>query len=566
MAQLLDQYGRPVKAQALTRAVAGPTLLGQRPAITTTPIGGLTPATLGALLNAADMGDSLAWMECAEELERRDLHYLGVLNTRKRTVSQLPITVSPASNDPAHKKHAEFVSDWLDRGVLEGALFDMMDAVGKGWSVHEIIWHAEAGNYYPEDLVFRPQRFFEVSYQDGERIMLRDEPNSVAAPAAPGGIGQEGFADLDPAAFVIHRHPSWSGLTLRAGLTRAVAWAVLAKMFTMRDWGVFVQNYGLPARIGRYGPDASEEDRNVLFQAVTDFGGALAALMPKGMDFELVEPKMSGGHDLHMIRAEFLNSEISKAVLGQTGTTDSKQGAHASGAIHREVQEDIERADAGLLSTTVGQQLVDRMVAFTFGPQAAYPRLRIGRPDEVPLDTLMKVVQFAGPQGLKFPAQPFYDRMGMEAPQEGDAVFGLVAQPQPIQPAHVLPAQDRPAQDMPPRDPNPTTASPQADDQQQITLHTRVGRLLSRHVRANGPNIISLMTQSLARDAEAGLAQMTDAVRAEVEKAGSVDDLEEKLKDMDLPNAQFQQAMQVALMVSELAGEAEVLDEMARNG
>lgn len=566
MAQLLDQYGKPVRASDLTRQVSGPTMLGQRPAIITTPIGGLTPATLAALLNAADTGDSLAWLECAEELERRDLHYLGVLNTRKRTIAQLPITVTPASDDDAHKKHADFVSAWLDRGVLEKSLFDMMDAVGKGWSVHEIVWHAEAGNYYPEELAFRPPRFFEVSYQDGETIMLRDDPGCAAPPSAPGGILQEGYTALDPNAFVIHRHPSWSGLTLRAGLTRAVCWALLAKMFTMRDWGVFVQNYGLPARIGRYGPDASEEDRNVMFQALTDFGGALAAMMPKGMDFELVEPKSSGGHELHMLRAEFLNSEISKAVLGQTGTTDSKQGAHASGAIHREVQEDIERADASLLSATISQQLVARMVAFSFGPQDEYPKLRIGRPDEVPLDTLIKVVQFAGPQGLKFPAQPFYDRMGMEAPQEGDSVFGMVAQAQPVQPAHVLPAQDRPAQVMPPRDPNPTPASPQAADQQEITLHTRLGKLLSRHVRADGTHIINLMTQRLVRDAEAGLAQMTDAVRAEVEKAGSMDGLKTRLKDMDLPHDQFQQAMQVALMVSELAGEAMVLDEMAANG
>lgn len=151
MAQLLDQYGKPVRTSDLTRQVSGPTMLGQRPAIITTPIGGLTPATLAALLNAADTGDSLAWLECAEELERRDLHYLGVLNTRKRTIAQLPITVTPASDDDAHKKHADFVSAWLDRGVLEKSLFDMMDAVGKGWSVHEIVWHAEAGNYYPRN-------------------------------------------------------------------------------------------------------------------------------------------------------------------------------------------------------------------------------------------------------------------------------------------------------------------------------------------------------------------------------------------------------------------------------
>ncbi|NPC90237.1 DUF935 family protein [Gluconacetobacter entanii] len=567
MAQILDQFGNPIPPSSFAPDVSGPTMLGDRPAVASNTVRGLDPATLGQAMRAADQGESLLWMEIAEEIERRDGHYLGVLSTRKSTVANLPITVTPASDKPAHKKHAAFVQDWIDRGILEAAAFDMLDAIGKGRSTHEICWHAEAGNYWPEQLVFRPARWFEVSPQDGNTILMRDVNTIGAPPSTPDGLQQIGFSPLEPHRFVNHVHPLWSGLTMHAGLSRLAAWYVMFKMFTVRDWGIFVQNYGLPIRLGRYGPDASYQDRAVLWRAVCDFAGSLGIMVPKGMDFEFVEPKNgAGSNDVHQRRAEFCNSEMSKAVLGQTGTTDSKQGAHASGAIHRMVQEDIERRDAGLLSVTATRQIAVPMVAFSFGPQDKYPFIRFGRPDEVPLEELVKLIQFAGPQGLKFRAQDFYDRTGLKAPQEGDDVFGLVAQAQPIQPAHVLPAQDKPAQDMPPKAPPPTTSSPLADDQQEITLHTRVGRLLSRHVRANGPNIISLMTQSLARDAEAGLAQMTDAVRAEVEKAGSMDDLEAKLKDMDLPHAQFQQAMQVALMVSELAGEAEVLDEMARNG
>lgn len=52
------------------------------------------------------------WQILAEEIERRDPHYLSVLNTRKLAISQLPITVTPASSDAAHVKHADFVRGW----------------------------------------------------------------------------------------------------------------------------------------------------------------------------------------------------------------------------------------------------------------------------------------------------------------------------------------------------------------------------------------------------------------------------------------------------------------------
>jgi phage gp29-like protein len=161
-----------------------------------------------------------------EHIERRDLHYLGVLGTRKRVVSQLPIIVTPASNDPKHVEHANFVRAWVERGTLRRGLFDMMDALGKGYSVHETDWHCASGNFYPEKFTFRPARWFEVSYQDGETILIREEAGKAAASSVPDGIPQTGFADMVPYKFVVHRHPSWSGLTIQSGLTRACVWAI----------------------------------------------------------------------------------------------------------------------------------------------------------------------------------------------------------------------------------------------------------------------------------------------------------------------------------------------------
>ncbi|OUJ17067.1 DUF935 family protein, partial [Acetobacter sp. DsW_063] len=245
---LLDQYGKEIPAALLRRPVGDATVVGSRPAIHTTPIGNIDPGLLGSLLTDAAQGNSQAWQTFCEEIETRDLHYLGVLATRKRSISQLPITVTDAGPSVRQKKQAQFVRDWIERGVLRRSLFDMLDAIGKGFSVHAIKWRAEAGNYTPERLIFRPQRWFDISWQDGETIKIRDDAGDAVTPDIAGAVPESGFSALDPRTVVVHRHPSWSGLTLQSGLTRAVAWASMFKFFTVRDWGIFVQNYGIPGR------------------------------------------------------------------------------------------------------------------------------------------------------------------------------------------------------------------------------------------------------------------------------------------------------------------------------
>ncbi|WP_249110288.1 DUF935 domain-containing protein [Neokomagataea anthophila] len=570
---LLDQNGRPFPSAALQRPAAPATMVGMRPAAVSTPIAGLNPASLGGLMRAADMGDSLAWHLIAAEIERRDLHYLGVLGTRKRSVSQLPITVTPGDESKRGQKIADFVRDWVNTGLLRHSLFDMLDAIGKGFSVMEIDWALAPGNNRPRDLLFKPQRWFEVSYQDGETIMLRSEDGASQVPGIPGGPPLFGFDDMVAQKFVIHKHPSWSGLTIQSGLTRAVAWAVMFKMFTLRDWSIFVQNYGLPMRIGTYGPESSEEDRDVLWQAVTDIAGSCAAIIPKGMEVNFIEPKGgAGSHELHLSRIRWFDDQISKAVLGQTGTADSHQGAHASSKTHRLVQEDIERADALLLSHTICQQIVQPMVDFSFGPQAQYPIVAIGRPDEPTLQELMQAIQYAGPQGWKVRAQDLYDRYALTPPEEGDVVVGQTAAAQPVEPPQDVPPTVKPAKISPGSVVPPSVKQPSSAQQQpqvmgegqaeQTALHVQLGQLLEQHVQAEGPELVALMTQRLARDAASGLRAITAAARDAVERASSFDDLERRLRRLNLPDDAFAEAMAQGIAISQLAGQAQMLGQM----
>ncbi|MBR0681923.1 DUF935 domain-containing protein [Roseomonas eburnea] len=526
---ILDQFGNAIPAADIRRLreeVAAPTLAGVRPTWSGHPAEGLTPARLASIHRAAAQGDALRYLELAEDIEERDLHYAAVLGTRKRAVAQLPIAVEAASDDAEHVRHADFLRDWLTSGTLEEALPDILDAVGKGFSVLEIMWRTDPGAFVPERLIYRPQRWFDVSPDDGDTIMLREAATLEA---------------LAPHKFLVHRHPSKSGLIMRSGLARVASWAWMFKSFTMKDWAVFCQNYGQPLRLGRYGPEASAEDRRVLWQAVANIAGDCAAIVPRGMEIDFVEVKNAAdGSALYERRADWLDRQTSKLVLGQTTTTDAVSGGHAVAKEHRLVQEDIERADARMLSMSVTRQLAQTIIAFNFGPQDKYPTIRIGRPDEVPLKDVVDTIHKLGPLGLRVEASQIRDRLGLSEPAEGEDVEVIGGRaPAPA--------------------PQPPGTQPPAPEMQSFAR-----LLLSLHASQPDPEHVDALTERLARDAQGALVGLTSEIRAEIQAATSMRDLAERIARLQLDPTQLAEAIGRGLALAHLVGEASLIDELRR--
>ena len=93
MKTLYDAYGNPIDKSRLYEEQAAPTVTGVRQILSGHPAQNLTPRRLTSLLLAAEQGDALAYLELAEEMEEKDLHYRSVLSTRKLQVAGLPIQV-----------------------------------------------------------------------------------------------------------------------------------------------------------------------------------------------------------------------------------------------------------------------------------------------------------------------------------------------------------------------------------------------------------------------------------------------------------------------------------------
>lgn len=442
MPTLYDAHGRPIPAKDLRVEIAGPSVTGVRSVFSGHPAQGLTPERLASLLMAAEQGDEQAYLELAEEMEEKDLHYRSVLATRKIQVSGLEMTVEAASEDKADVKAADAVRDVLD--VLRPALFDIMDAVGKGFSVSEILWDTEGSLWRPASIEWRDPRWFGFEPHTGRGPLLRDDVGNLSP--------------LAPAKFIVHRSKSKSGLPIRGGLARAAAWAWLFKNFDLKAWVIFCEVYGHPLRVGKYGEGATESDKAVLLRAVRNISADHAAIVPDSMVLEFIDAKAQGNAVVFEGLAEYLDRQMSKLVLGQTGTTDTGSRVGTANA-HERVRADIERSDAAQLAATLNRDLVIPFMRLNFSGAGKQPQIRIFRPDEENLndmvDRLVKLVPYA--PGL-VEVSVIRDKLGFPEPAPGAACLeagGTTARPQE-RPADEPPnTQEAPAAPESPEAPQP---------------------------------------------------------------------------------------------------------------
>ncbi len=412
---LLDAYGRPIRIQTLTERLAEPGITGVRQIWAGSAASGLTPQRLATILRACDQGDLSEFLDLAEEMEERDPHYLSVLGTRKRVISGIAPTVKPGGDDARGKEIAEAVQTHIaEHDGFPDLVEDLLDALGKSFSAIELIWSHGPRLWTFEAFVHRNPRHFVFDRVTGQQIRLLDEADMIDG------------VELEPAKFAVHRSRIKSGLTYRGGLARIVAFAWMCKQYTQKDWIAFIETYGLPLRLGRYGPEATADDVRKLFQAVANIGTDAAAVLPKSMEIDFENGPSTTSDKLFETFARWTDEQISKAVLGQTMTADSGS-SEAQAKVHNEVRHDIAVSDARAVAGTINRDIVRPFVDLNFGVQEVYPRLILSV-DE-PEDVKAKIdgaVSLAG-IGVTFKASELRRKLGFSDPEADDEIVGGVA-------------------------------------------------------------------------------------------------------------------------------------------
>lgn len=419
---ILGPDGRPLEIALLSEEMAQPTRWGPRSVLMEGVASGLTPERLGQIMREANYGSARAYLTLAIEMEERYLHYRSQLQTRRLAFEAIDLSVTAPDGYPS--KILDAVQELVHDPIFRDMTTDLQDGVAKGYAVVEPLWEYQRGQLRPVVYKHRDPRFFQFDLVTLEELRLADMSNNWEGLPIPDGK------------FIRHTPRIATGVPLRRGLARPAAWAFMVQSFTLQDWSAFAEIYGIPLRVGKYGPQATEQDKRMLLYALRSIANDGAAAIPASMEFELIEAKGQHGEAVFGKLIDYMDRNVSKAVLGQTMTSDvgSSGGALATAKVHNEVRLDIVRADGRQTAATVNHDLIRWYVAFNFGPQDTYPAVSF--PVAEPEDTkaLSDAVAVLVPLGLKVGQREMRGRLGLSEPSAGEDLLAP-ATPAPIDPA-----------------------------------------------------------------------------------------------------------------------------------
>jgi phage gp29-like protein len=242
------------------------------------------------------------------------------------------------------------------------------------------------------------------------------------------------------------------------------------------------------------------------------------------MALEIVESgAKSASADLYQRLIEYLDRQVSKAVLGQTLTTDQgSSGSLAQASVHNEVRADLLRADARALVATLARDLIAPLIALNM-PDAPLPKLTlmVEEPEDMAAlaDQLAKLV----PLGMPIPQAWVRERWSIPEAAPDEPVLG-----QPARAPAPAPAPD--------------------SGQAQQAAHAAAA--------AADPTPIDLQADRMAVETAPAWANIMDGIKRIVDDAKSLDQLRDALLAAygDLPIDRLTEVMTMGFAAAELAG------------
>ncbi|MDP0266006.1 DUF935 domain-containing protein [Glaesserella parasuis] len=383
----------------------------------------ITPAKMKQIFDDAENGDITAQHELFMDIEERDSAIFANIQTRKRAALGVDWMIqAPRNATPAEEKLRDEVDElFYQIGNLEDLIIDCMDAVGHGFSALEIEWAFNGKVWYPNAFIHRPQSWFKWDKLDN--LLLKTPQNQTGEPLRPYG-------------WMVHTHKSRSTQAARNNLFRTLAWLYMFKHYSIHDFAEFLELYGMPIRIGKYGAGATKDEKQTLKRALAEIGHNAAGIMPESMSIELHNAANAGGasgNNPFLQMVDWCEKSIARLILGQTLTSgaDGKSSTNALGNVHNEVRRDLLVSDVKQLGQTFTQQIILPYLLINF-PNVDPTRIPTfefdtKEPADLALfaESLPKLVDI----GLQIPANWARDKLGIPEVQEGEAVLGRVAQP-----------------------------------------------------------------------------------------------------------------------------------------
>jgi phage gp29-like protein len=410
----------------------------------------LTPARIESAIRDAADGSLQDLTDAGAETILVDPHLASVLRKRFGAISQVDYDLTPAQGDDLDKQTAADIASMV-RSQLDAipafrqAIEDLAWGHWHGRAALEIHWDrrfasraryqvAELGWIHPRRLTLGPERELRVI-----------DPAQYAGQFQPVGLDTRiacKFIRFVPRLF--SDYPERDGLN-----PRCLYWSNF-KRFAARDRMILIELYAKPWRIieedGTAPADPGSFDE-ALDQADA-LGGVTVAKMPKGMKLRVegLDPK-SG--DLHNHTIEDCDKQISKLVLGSTGTMDAQpQGIGGQQArVNQDDQYLIFASDGERIGGVLQRDLVNAIVLLnapfyglsTFDALRYAPKFTLRTAPEKDRKAELANIRSIVDLGLAVAVDEIRERTGFRKPNNDEAIVQIVESPQDDVSARYIP-------------------------------------------------------------------------------------------------------------------------------
>lgn len=292
-----------------------------------------------------------------DEVER-DPHTGAVLQARAMSVISKKWDVIAASKTNYDKDIAVFVKEKLNDMNFGQMRQELLKAILYGFYIGEVIWKISGDAIIPERVRAKHPRRFVFTTDRELKLITNDNFEGEALPDKK---------------FIRFTYGS-SDNPYGVGLGQKLWWPVWFKKNSIKFWMIFVDKFGSPTPVGKYPPGTTVELQQKLLDAIDAIQNESGIKIPDTMQIEFLEASRSG-KATHQELCEYMDKQISKAVLGQTATTEGTPGKLGGDDAQNETRQDIVKADAILLDECLNNSIVKWIVNYNFSNITEYPKI-----------------------------------------------------------------------------------------------------------------------------------------------------------------------------------------------
>jgi phage gp29-like protein len=329
------------------------------------PVDGIDPEKLRWIERRADDGDVQLLMELYDDVVK-DPHVGCELNKAKVAVAGAPVLVEAGEDSDRAREIAAEGQVFFD-GIPHSRqlLMDLLDAEFRGFAAVQPLWEYRGRKLWIKSHQPIESRFFRFV---GDLPLVETEANPQGEPLPP--------------TVLWHVCRDKAGPVARGGAGRSVLRAWMYAGYCAVDGMSFLERFGHPhvhvevPREIRENSTLMERIKNAARSIIVDN----YALVPAGVTLKILDTvaKAATVRDVYLAFIEWCESAISKALLGQTLTTQpGKEGSLAQARVHKEVSQEITRLRAWRLAETLRAQLIGQWTAYHYGANAPCPKVRI---------------------------------------------------------------------------------------------------------------------------------------------------------------------------------------------